>query len=187
MYSISNKIPYSFWGKGVSLGHSNAVKNIYGVKDALSLTIPQKKQLSLVKKGKTIKRNNLHYRKIYISLESNKLKKEIINKIKNIENYFKNQKTKITCLSQQKLNKIKNYKHKGQIINTFSITDQKFSLSFNVEMQSNPMFTALIILSYVRVFFKLKTKYKYGCFTPLHFSPIDLLNTNTSTTIKTFC
>ena len=174
LYNILNTKPNVFWGKGLSLGHSNAAKDISGVIDALSFTIPKKSFMKQAQKGLLINDNN-HLRKLYITSEKNFSKNDIKKEILKKHNYFKSEDTTIKFVSLKKLKKLKNFSHAGKIINTKQTSSgQDFRFSFEVKMSSNPHLTAMIMLSYIKSFKNIKNKYKIGTFTPLHFSPLDI-------------
>ena len=173
-YSILQTPCTTLWGKGVSLGHSNAVKQIAGVANAISFTIPCKTN--------PIK-NSYHKRLVYVSKNKQVQKRNIKQQILNMPHYFKGQKVKIKFVSLNRLNKIKTFKHQGQVICSTKLN----KLTLSAQMQSNPQFTALIVLSYVRAFFKIKHKYLCGAYTPLHFSPLDLCVQSEIKSIKQFC
>ena len=95
-----------FYGKGVSMGHTNALKNIKNVKNAIQYTIPNKKAIKLSNQGKPINFNK-HFRLCYVVTKEDKNK--IKEQIKQIPNYFKNENVKIKFINEHKLqNKLKN-------------------------------------------------------------------------------
>ena len=173
-YSVLQAPCTTLWGKGVSLGHSNAVKQIAGVVDAISFTIPCKTN--------PIK-NSYHKRLVYVCKTKQVQKHNIKQQILNMPNYFKGQKVKIRFISLDKLNKIKTFKHQGQVICSTNVN----KLTLSAQMQSNPQFTALIVLTYVRAFLNIKQKYLCGAYTPLHFSPLDLCVQSELNAIQQFC
>lgn len=185
-FSIFGQKAQCFWGKGVSLGHSNAARQANGVVDALSFTIPSKNAIKNAKNGK-IDAKTHHFRKVFVTKCKNASKKEIEKQILNQENYFKNQSVKIKFVSKNKLEKLKNLSHRGEIVLTQKEQNEKYEVEFQISMTSNPKLTAKIVMSYVRVFSKLVQKYGSGAFTPLHFSPVDLLNLSNSQIISEFC
>ena len=180
--SILNKPCTCFWGKGVSMGHSQAVKNLEHVTDAISITIPNKNAKNSLLKNQQIKAP-LHSRKVYVVSKHNSLNKNIKNKIVNMPHYFKNQKVSVRFVSAEKLNKLKTLNHMGEVI----CTTPNNLLYLKIKMNNNAMLTAKIILSYTRVIKTLIKKYDSGAYTPLHFSPLDLSTLSEIETIKKFC
>ena len=167
-FAISKTEPLTFWGKGISMGHSDAIRHVFGVDDGIQLTVPNKQAIKLAKQGKLSNNTHKHFRECFIvSHDTNKPKIE--NTIKNIPNYFKNQPTSVSFVNQQTLNKMKkNLSHKGEIISYFNNTHKHFHImNFSVKMNSNPYFTAKIMLAYTKAIINLKNKQQHGCFTPL--------------------
>ena len=161
-----------FYGKGVSLGHTNAVKHIKGVRDAISFTMPNNKALMLAKKGNNLQTNLLR-REVFIAPATKN--KAIKQKVLNMPHYFKGENTTVHFVSQEKLNALKTLAHKGEIIasNNF-LSSETYALKFKTT--SNPMATAKIMLAFSLKIKKLKLKYGAGAFTPLNFAPANLIN-----------
>jgi len=136
-----------FYGKGISLGHTNALKRIKNVKNAVQYTIPNKKAINLAKLGKPVNFNK-HFRLCYVVAKENK--KEIINQILNTQNYFKNQKVKVKFVSEKTLkHKSTTLSHKGKIYSTFKNNQNEICCNLNMKTSSNPLFTAKIIIAYL--------------------------------------
>ena len=171
-YSITGTMPTTYWGPGTSLGHSDAVRKITGVKDAISITIPIRQ---------TKKCNFLHKRVVYVVCDKQN-QKQIKTQIVSMPNYFAGQPVKVKFVSQEHLNKIKSFEHAGRVV-----CDGDFLLEFCCQMKSNPEFTAKIVANYVCVFDYIKTKYKCGAYTPLDFSPVDLIDMDRLSIVKKFC
>ena len=146
------------WGKGVSQGHTNAIKNINGVIDSIQFTVPVKKQLKLFKNKGIVKKEKLHLRKCYV-VANKENQSNIKRSILNMEHYFKGYKTKVQFVSQKRLNKLKTDKHKGEII------VQNNKAGFFLNLKSNPEFTAHIMVLYAKVMvYYIKNK-EYGAYT----------------------
>ena len=175
----------SFWGPGTSLGHTQAVKQIPALEDALAITLPNPKAIAQAKTGKVSEEK--HSRQVFVVSNNPQQNKQIETSIKQMDHYFKNQTVSVKFVSQKKLNSIKNFSHSGQIFCTNLAKNNNILLQMSASMQSNPDLTAKIVLSYARVIKKLIKKYPSGAYTPLHFSPLDLSVTSIKQTIKTFC
>lgn len=169
-----------FFGKGISLGHTNVLKRINGVEDARQVTIPRKKAMRKAKHGKEITCNS-HIRKCFVVAQ--KGHKQIKRKILSTPNYFKGEKTIIKFVSPKKLQKHLNFSHKGQII----CKNKDSSLDLKLSMDSNPLFTAKIMLAYSIALEKIAKAKVFGAFTPLQIPVSWLEKTNTTKTIKKFC
>ncbi len=164
--AISQKLPYTFWGKGVSMGHSDALRNVDGVIDAVQFTIPNPEAVSLAKKDFDISNIPHHFRDCYVYTDKNQEKIE--SEIKNIPNYFKGQPTKVIFISGLGVLKLKNKQsHKGMVITSFKSQNHLSKMTFSVSMQSNPAFTARIMATYISAIINLKQENKCGAFTPL--------------------
>ena len=116
--AFSNNKPYTLWGKGISMGHSDALRRVRHVDDGVQFTIPIKDSISKIKNN-TYNGESLHQRLCYVSAK-NHYHNEIKKEIKNIPNYFKGQPTKVVFVSAEKVMKLKsNLSHKGYIFNSF--------------------------------------------------------------------
>lgn len=184
--SILGRPPSCFWGEGISLGHSEAVKRLHGVKDALALTIPSPHELQRARQGKESQEPK-HSRLVYVTPEHGANLPAIEKAIKSLKHYFEGCPTTVVFVSPSELEAKKDFSHAGVVIGTSAEREVGASLELSVSMSSNPDFTARIVTSYARVFKKLKTKYSFGALTPLHFSPLDLSADDEITTIKKYC
>lgn len=168
MFAISGEAPTTFWGKGISMGHSDAIRKVDGVLDGVQFTIPNKEAVSLAKKGKLIEELALHQRKCYVSCDKNK-QNTIENQIKNIPNYFKGQPTSVEFVSASDVSKLKsNMSHKGLIVSPFRLSaNQKAYMEFWAKMDSNPAFTAKIMVRFILAVISMKKEEKFGAFLPM--------------------
>ena len=185
-YSILETNPICFWGKGTSLGHSDAVKRVAGVLDAIAFTVPERNAITLSNQG-LIPPEPRHTREVYALVKDDADKNKISHQIKTMDNYFSGQPTTVTFVTVDELNKMKNFSHAGQIIAVKLADNNVFKLKLETEMSSNPQMTAMIVASYIKAFPKIKVKYPAGAYTPLHFSPLDLVCLNDIDAIKKFC
>lgn len=154
--NIFEQPPQTFWGKGVSQGHSEALRNIRGVSDAIQFTFPNKGILNAVKKDATYfpKENDKHERHCYISLDGTRDESEIFDEINKTENYFKGQKVSIEVCTLQEIKKLKKKVfHQGIVLGG----DKNSSLDFHVKMNNNPDFTAKVLVAYSRALPKMKS------------------------------
>lgn len=161
----NNTTVETFWGKGVSQGHTNAIKSLDNVIDALQFTIPRKKFVSRAKKGKKIGNAlDKHVRKCFVVVRKKKLKKQTADEIKNIEDYFYGYKTVVSFVSQKKLDKLKRIKgHKGRVISTGNVGEKEnFYFDLRLNMTSNPSFTGAILMKYAKAIYKMNREKDYG-------------------------
>lgn len=167
--AISDVKSVSFWGKGVSMGHTNALKKVANVKDAVAYTLPNEKSL---KKAITS-----HFRKIFVVADK-KHQKQIKSDILTNNNYFSDFPVSIKFISQNKFNKHHNLRpHAGKIINNFVKAENKNQIEFSVKMQDNAIFTASIVVAYLKTFEKLAKNFDFGTYT-LPEIPISYLDEN---------
>lgn len=158
---------FTSWGKGISQGHTQALKQIKDVKDAVEYTVPNKNLIKKLKHGKSINLNKLHTRICYIYAEKNhqKIKKKILK----TPNYFKGQKVKIKFVEKQKLLDLKKSFHKGQVFTQFD------TLNFSLTTPSNPVTTAKILIAFSLVEYQYIRAKKFGAYSILEidFSCLD--------------
>ena len=151
--------PYTFWGKGLSQGHTQAIKNISGVIDAVQFTIPNEDAIDLIKQGIDVERGKLlHKRQCFVV--ANKADKErIYREIVTMPDYFDGYETEVNFVSQEELNSIKIFSHRG------SVLSKKDEMNFSLELNSNPDFTSRVLTTFARNYASLKEKKEYGSFT----------------------
>ena len=166
--AIGRNQPITFWGKGISMGHSEAIRSVQGVVDAVQFTIPNPEAKKQAKSGFVSNETPLSLRECYV-FTNEKDTKKIENKIKSIPNYFLGQPTSVNFVSQEKILKLKKrLYHKGEIVETFSLPlGFKSTMKFSVQMQSNPNFTANILVAYLSAISHLKNNGQVGAFTAL--------------------
>ncbi len=167
-YAISETKPAVFWGRGISMGHSDAIRRTPKVLDGIEFTIPNKETLCLARKGKLSDDETRHLRECFVVAEK-KYHKIIDKNIKNIPDYFRGQPTTIKFVSRQELLHLKSkLSHKGEIITHFkTLSGDKTYLNFKLKTASNPSFTATIMVKYIEAIYNLKQNQQCGAFTPL--------------------
>ena len=165
---------FTFWGEGVSQGHSNALRSVEGIKDAIEYTIPNKKAIEAARKGnfENIDRSNMHRRQCYVSLEDWADKKRTEEKIKNIDGYFKGYETDVDFVSSQEIKKRREkMPHGGIIISNYSNNKDGALMEFSLKLNSNPDFTAGILLSLARAVYVMKNSGDFGAKTVFDIKP----------------
>jgi len=174
-----------FYGKGISMGHTNAIKKVKGVLDAKQYTIANKKAVHSAKKGKEIIAPK-HIRKCYVAVSGDKGK--IANDIREIPNYFKGEKTVIKFVSEKALKKRHNsFAHKGEIVAFSKEHGEQFVADFKLKLSSNPLFTAKIMIAYAVALEKLIKNDCFGAFMPMEIPISLLLDLKREQIIKQFC
>ncbi len=186
-FSLDN--PITFWGKGVSMGHSDAIRRVEGVIDAVQFTVPVKEAVKLAKSGKPLLGLPMHERQCFVvanKADQNRIEREI----KEIPNYFKGQPTTVNFVSEAELARLKaKLFHRGEVISSFVTKNgTKARLNFEVSMDSNPDFTASIVIAYINAIINLKEEGKSGAFTCLDIPPNYLfLGSEKENLISTLC
>ncbi|KAJ51264.1 diaminopimelate dehydrogenase [Clostridium tetanomorphum] len=162
-------VDYTFWGKGVSQGHSDAVRRIEGVKNAVQYTIPLEEALDRVRSGQNPKLTvrEKHERVCYVvPCEGADLNK-IECTIKNMPNYFSDYNTTVHFISEEEFKKEHTkMSHGGFVIRTATTGDgNKERMEFSLSLDSNPEFTSSVLVAYARGVYNLSKEGKYGAVT----------------------
>lgn len=163
LFNFLGETTFSSWGKGVSQGHSEALKCIKGVKDAIQYTIPNKKLIDNIKNGKVLQledEKELHTRECFVVAEP-KERQNIVKQILNMPNYFKGYHTKINFIDEDKMKKHKKLYHSGEV---FTVGNE---LSFRLNIESNPDFTAKILVMYSKILYNYYSAKKFGAYSIL--------------------
>lgn len=144
---------YTFWGKGVSQGHSDAIRRIEGVADAKQYTIPKEEALEAVRAGKQpeLTTRQKHARECFVVLEEGSDPESIENEIKTMPNYFSDYDTTVHFISQEEMNKNHSkLPHGGFVLRSGSTGDNHHLIEFSLDLDSNPEFTASVLTAVAR-------------------------------------
>ena len=156
---------YTFWGKGVSQGHSDAVRRIEGVLDARQYTIPVEKALVGEK----------HTREVFVVAEEGADKERITNEIKTMPNYFDEYETTVHFISQEEMKaNHAGLPHGGFVIRTGKTGWEKENshvIEYSLKLDSNPEFTSSVIVAYARAVYRLSQEGQTGCKTVFDIAP----------------
>lgn len=156
---LPNAKIYTFWGKGVSQGHSDAIRRIEGVKDARQYTIPIEESLQRIRKGETpeLTKREMHERVCYVALEEGANKEKIESEIKNMPNYFDEYNTTVNFISYDKLiEEHSKLPHGGFVIGVGETTNgNKQVVEFALNLDSNPEFTSSVLIAYGRAAYRM--------------------------------
>ena len=172
---------YTFWGRGVSQGHSDAIRRIEGVADARQYTVPIESALSSVRSGETpdLTVRQKHLRECYVVAKEGADREEITRKIVTMPNYFDEYDTTVTFISQKEMDeKHSKMPHGGCVIRTgrADVSGNHNSVAeFSLKLDSNPEFTGGVLVACARAAYRLNTRGRFGCFTMLDIAPADLL------------
>ncbi len=171
---------YTFWGKGVSQGHSDAIRRIDGVKDAKQYTVPIDAALDAVRSGSApeLTTREKHLRECFVVAEENADLARIENEIKTMPNYFADYDTIVHFISQEELDRDHaGIPHGGFVIRTGKTGvngENNHVIEYSLKLDSNPEFTASVIVAYARAVGKLYARGDYGCKTVFDIAPADL-------------
>ncbi|HCW52665.1 MAG TPA: diaminopimelate dehydrogenase [Clostridium sp.] len=166
---------YTFWGKGVSQGHSDAIRRIEGVKDAKQYTVPKEEALSKVRNGENpeLTTRDKHLRVCYVVLEEGADSSKVEEAIKTMPNYFSDYDTEVNFISEEELKKNHSgMPHGGFVIRT-GVTGNanKEKIEFSLDLDSNPEFTANVLTAYARAINKMSKEGRTGACTVFDIPP----------------
>ncbi len=181
---------YTFWGKGVSQGHSDAVRRIQGVVDARQYTIPVESAVKAVRSGVNpeLSTAEKHERECFVVVEEGADKARIEREIVTMPNYFADYKTTVHFISQEELNeKHKGLPHGGSVIRC-GVTgsgEHKHVVEYSLKLDSNAEFTSCVLTACARAAYRLQKEGAYGCKTMLDIPPVYLSAKSREELIKT--
>ena len=175
---------YTFWGKGVSQGHSDAIRRIPGVKNAKQYTIPVPEALEAVRRGDNpeLSTRQKHTRECFVVAEEGADKAAIENAIKTMPNYFADYDTTVHFISEEELARDHSGIAHGGFVFRTGVTglnkENRHVIEYSLKLDSNPEFTASVIVAYARAIARLHKEGSYGCKTvfdiaPAYLSPLD--------------
>lgn len=172
----------TFWGKGVSQGHSDALRRIAGVADATQYTIPNNEVIAKLKAGEKLDltTRDKHFRECFVVLEEGADAESIKEEIVTMPNYFSDYDTEVNFVSQEELNHDhKAMPHGGTVLHTGTTGETTNQvIEYTLQLESNPEFTASVLVAYARACVRLAKEKQYGAFTvldiaPKYLSPLD--------------
>ena len=168
---------YTFWGKGVSQGHSDAIRRIEGVADAKQYTIPVKSALEAVRSGKNpeLTTRQKHTRECFVVAKEGADLKRIENEIKTMPNYFADYDTTVHFISREEFEKNHSgIPHGGFVIRSgyTGINNQnKHIIEYSLKLDSNPEFTSSVLVAYARAAYRMSSEGQKGCKTVFDIPP----------------
>jgi len=174
---LPNGQGYTFWGKGVSQGHSDAIRRIEGVRDAKQYTIPIEEAVSLVRSGANpqLSTADKHLRDCYVVAEEGADKARIEQEIKTMPNYFADYKTRVTFITEAELKRDHSaMPHGGFVIRsgkTGANEENSNIIEYSLKLESNPEFTASVLVAYARAAWRLNREGKSGARTVFDIPP----------------
>lgn len=170
----------TFWGRGVSQGHSDAIRRIPGVLDARQYTVPIPEAIEAARSGKaeTLTAREKHLRECYVVAEDGADRPAIERAIKTMPNYFADYDTTVTFISKEEMQRDHAaLPHGGTVIRTGKTGvhgENRQEIEFSLRLDSNPEFTAGVLVALARAVGKLSARGEYGCKTVFDIAPADL-------------
>ncbi len=173
---------YTFWGKGVSQGHSDAIRRIEGVIDARQYTVPVESAVESVRNGENpeLTTRQKHTRECYVVVEEGADKARIENEIVTMPNYFADYDTTVNFISLEELQRDHmGIPHGGRVIRSgftgFDLTT-KHTIEYSLNLESNPEFTGSVLATYARAAYRLNQNGESGCKTVFDIAPALLID-----------
>ena len=168
---------YTFWGKGVSQGHSDAIRRVAGVKDAKQYTIPVDAALEAVRNGENpeLTTRQKHTRECFVVLEEGADAAKVAEEIKTMPNYFSDYDTTVHFISEEELKR----DHSGIPHGGFVLRSGKSGwngenshlIEYSLKLDSNPEFTSSVLVAYARAAYRLSQEGVSGCRTVFDIAP----------------
>lgn len=168
-YAVHNTL----YGPGLSMGHTNAIKSIRGVRYAHQITVPRPDAQIAAANGVTVNKNDRHIRQCFIVAERGG-EIAITQKILGMEEYFKNQQVEVNFIGIKEFNEkfTNQFAHAGQVISV----DDNAKINLRLEMKNNPMLTASCMIAFAKANFKMQQNNKKGVFTADEVPPALLID-----------
>ncbi len=186
---LPNGKDYTFWGKGISQGHSDAIRRIKGVKNAKQYTIPVEEALKSVRNGENpeLTTRQKHTRECFVVLEEGADPKQVEHEIVTMPNYFSDYDTTVHFITEEEL--VKNHSgipHGGFVIRTGETSvGTKHVIEYSLKLDSNPEFTSSVLVAYARACYRLNKEGQSGCKTIFDIAPAYLINKTNEELIST--
>ena len=168
---------YTFWGKGVSQGHSDAIRRVEGVKDGKQYTIPVAAALEAVRNGENpeLTTRQKHTRECFVVLEEGADAAKVEEEIKTMPNYFSDYDTTVDFISEEELKaNHSGIPHGGFVLRSGKTGwdgENKHLIEYSLKLDSNPEFTSSVLIAYARAAYRLASEGQSGCKTVFDIAP----------------
>ena len=180
---LPNGKTYTFWGKGVSQGHSDAIRRIEGVKNGIQYTVPIEAAVDQVRSGSEpeLTTRQKHLRECYVVAEEGADKAAIEEAIKTMPNYFDEYDTTVTFITEEELKENHSKMPHGGFVMRSGMTGENENthqmIEYSLKLESNPEFTSSVLVAYARALSRMKAEGMTGCKTvfdvaPAYLSPL---------------
>lgn len=180
MSILPNGKDYTFWGKGVSQGHSQALREVEGVVDGKQYTIPVESALERVRNGSNpeFSTREKHTRECFIVVEEGVDKERIRQEIITMPNYFADYETTVNFITEEELRRDHSkIPHGGFVIRSGSTgwnDENNQIIEYSLKLDSNPEFTSSVLVAYARAAYRMRSRGIKGCKTIVDVAPVDL-------------
>ena len=174
---LTNGKDYTFWGKGVSQGHSDAIRRVEGVKDGKQYTIPVEAALKAVRNGENpeLTTRQKHTRECFVVLEEGADAAKVEEEIKTMPNYFSDYDTTVHFISEEELKaNHSGIPHGGFVLRSGKTGwdgENKHLIEYSLKLDSNPEFTSSVLIAYARAAYRLASEGQIGCKTVFDIAP----------------
>lgn len=168
---------YTFWGRGVSEGHSDAVRRLPGVLDARAYTLPNEAALDAVRGGETpqLTAGQMHRRVCFVVAAPNADRGEIVRRIREMPAYFADYDTEVNFVTETEMARDHAaLPHGGSVIRSGRRGAHRHTVEFSLRLGSNPEFTAGVLVACARAVHRMRARGEVGCRTLLDVAPADL-------------
>lgn len=166
---------YTFWGKGVSQGHSDAIRRVEGVKKGIQYTVPVEDAMDAVRSGNMpeLSTRQKHTRECWVVAEEGADLAKIEETIKGMKNYFDEYDTTVNFISEEEFDAVHNKMPHGGFVMRSGITGENAHqmIEYSLKLESNPEFTASVLICYARALSRLKAEGATGCRTAFDIAP----------------
>ena len=174
---LPNGVDYTFWGKGVSQGHSDAIRRVEGVKNGKQYTVPVDAAVAAVRAGENpeLTTRQKHLRECYVVLEEGADAAKVEEAIKTMPNYFADYDTTVNFITEEEL--LANHSgipHGGMVIRSGKTgwnEENNHIIEYSLKLDSNPEFTSSVIVAYARAAYRLASEGQTGCKTVFDIAP----------------
>lgn len=177
---LPNGSDYTFWGKGVSQGHSDAIRRIEGVVDARQYTVPVESAMQKVRNGEapTFTTREKHTRECFVVAQEGADKERIRNEIVNMPAYFADYDTTVNFITMDEMKKNHStLPHGGSVIRTGTTGENnqnRHVIEYKLTLDSNPEFTGSVLVAFARAVKRMADRGQYGCKSVFDIAPADL-------------
>lgn len=174
---LPNGKTYTFWGKGVSQGHSDAIRRVEGVKRGIQYTVPVEEAMDAVRSGSQpeLSTRQKHKRECWVVAEDGADLAKIEETIRNMKNYFDEYDTTVNFISEEEFDAVHNKMNHGGFVMRSGMTGDGEKthqmIEYSLKLESNPEFTASVLICYARALSRLKAEGATGCKTAFDIAP----------------